>query len=128
MRQYWNKTKVVCTIGPACADKAILRKMILSGMDIARFNFSHGLPSEHISVIRSVRSLAAELKSPLAVMQDLPGPKIRIGLLKEDFIELKKGQRFFLTSKKIIGTSPIACFTKKALTALSFPPLKEQTG
>ncbi|MCG2703328.1 MAG: pyruvate kinase [Candidatus Omnitrophica bacterium] len=103
MKQYWNKTKVVCTIGPACKNADTIKKMILGGMDIARFNFSHGVFAEHGASMKNVRGLALKLRASVAVLQDLPGPKIRIGLLKSDFVELRKGQRFFLTSKNIAG-------------------------
>jgi len=105
MKQYWNKTKVICTIGPACNQPRILKEMIVSGMDMARLNFSHGQLQQHGQVIKSIKSLTASLKSPVAILQDLPGPKIRIGLLQDAFIELKQGQTFLLTAKKIMGTS-----------------------
>ncbi|MCG2711792.1 MAG: pyruvate kinase [Candidatus Omnitrophica bacterium] len=105
MKQYWNNTKVICTIGPACKDHKTLRKMILSGMDVARFNFSHGKPQEHVKQIKSLRTIAERLRMPVAIMQDLPGPKIRIGALKDEFIELVEGKHFFLTTRKIVGTS-----------------------
>ncbi len=105
MKQYWNNTKVICTIGPACNDRQTLKQMILSGMDVARFNFSHGIPEVHVKQIRTLRTIAERLKMPVAIMQDLPGPKIRIGALKEEFIVLEEGKGFFLTSRKIIGTS-----------------------
>ncbi len=103
MKQYWNKTKVICTIGPACRDSAVLKKMIISGMDIARFNFSHGNPTENISLIKSLKKISMPLGAHVAVLQDLPGPKIRIGALGSEFIDLKKGQRFSLTEKNVIG-------------------------
>jgi len=103
MKQFWNNTKVVCTIGPACDDRKTLKSMMLAGMDVARFNFSHGKPQEHVAQIRMLKSIAEKQNLPLAVLQDLPGPKIRIGELKEDFIDLEKEQLFFLTSQKIIG-------------------------
>ncbi|MBI4845887.1 MAG: pyruvate kinase [Candidatus Omnitrophica bacterium] len=103
MRQYWNKTKVICTIGPASNSTGMLKKMILAGMDIARFNFSHGRPQDQSVRIQMVKSLAKQLGSTVGVLQDLPGPKIRIGELKSGFIELKKGQKIFLTGKSIIG-------------------------
>lgn len=103
MKQYWNKTKVICTIGPACRHEKIMKNMIISGMDIARFNFSHGQVNEHIALIGALKKLASRLKSPVAILQDLPGPKIRIGRLKNDFVELKEGQRFFLSFREIIG-------------------------
>ena len=104
MKQYWNNTKVVCTIGPACSDPKTMKKMVLSGMDVARFNFSHGKWQDHVKQIKTLRSIAERLKMPVAIMQDLPGPKIRIGALKEEFIELIEGKTFFLTTRKIIGT------------------------
>ncbi len=105
MKQYWNNTKVICTIGPACSDPKILKNMILSGMDVARFNFSHGSPEVHVKQIKMLRGIAERLNMPVAIMQDLPGPKIRIGELKEDYVELTEGSFFFLTTRKIIGTS-----------------------
>ncbi|MCP4649479.1 MAG: pyruvate kinase [PVC group bacterium] len=105
MKQYWNKTKVICTIGPACTKSSILKKMILSGMDVARFNFSHGKPAEQVAVIKSLQVIAQRLKMPTAILQDLPGPKIRIGRLKDDVAVLEEGQTFFLTGKNVIGSS-----------------------
>ena len=104
MKQCWNNTKVICTIGPACNDRKTLKKMVLSGMDVARFNFSHGRPQDHIKQIKTLRTIAGRLKMPVAIMQDLPGPKIRVGGLKDEFIELVEGKPFFLTTRKIIGT------------------------
>ncbi|MFH1061451.1 MAG: pyruvate kinase [Candidatus Omnitrophota bacterium] len=103
MRQYWNSTKVICTIGPACNSRKIIKELIMAGMDIARFNFSHGKPEDHVKYIKLVKAVAQELKSPVAILQDLPGPKIRIGLLNAESINLNQGQLFTLTTKKIIG-------------------------
>ena len=105
MKQYWNKTKVVCTLGPASDNPAVLKAMILEGMDIARFNFSHGKPAEHVKKIKELRAIAARLKTPVAILQDLPGPKIRIGLLKNDVAVLKEGQPFYISANEIIGTT-----------------------
>lgn len=104
MKQFWNNTKVICTIGPACSDPKILKQMILSGMDVARFNFSHSSPEVHVKQIKMLRSIAERLNMPVAIMQDLPGPKIRISALNNEFLELAEGRRFFLTTRKIIGT------------------------
>jgi pyruvate kinase len=103
MRQYWNNTKVICTIGPACNSREKIKKLILSGMDIARFNFSHGKPEDQVKYIKLVKAIAQELKSPVAILQDLPGPKIRLGELNAESINLIHGQTFTLRSKKIIG-------------------------
>ncbi|MFH1094582.1 MAG: pyruvate kinase [Candidatus Omnitrophota bacterium] len=105
MKQYWNNTKVICTIGPACSDPKTLKNMVLSGMDVARFNFSHGRTQDHLKNIKTLRTIAERLNMPVAIMQDLPGPKIRIGALKEESIVLNEGKHFFLTTRKILGTS-----------------------
>lgn len=100
-----NKTKIVCTIGPASDSPEILEKMILAGMNVVRLNFSHGDFSSHKRIIDRVR--AAELKTGrhVAIMADLPGPKMRIGQLAEEPIELCDGDRFTLTSEDIIGNA-----------------------
>jgi len=109
MREYWNSTKVICTIGPVCNSRKIVKELILAGMDIARFNFSHGKPEDHVKYIKRVKSVAQELRSPVAILQDLPGPKIRLGELSEESIYLNQGQAFTLTSKKIVGTKLEVC-------------------
>jgi pyruvate kinase len=74
-----NKTKIVCTIGPASNSPEILEQLILAGMNIARINFSHGDFSEHAKVIENIRSASLKAGRRVAIMADLPGPKIRIG-------------------------------------------------
>ena len=78
-----KRTKIVCTMGPACDDEAILREMILSGMNVARFNFSHGSHEEHHERMARVRRVAAELGMPVAILLDTKGPEVRTGLLKD---------------------------------------------
>jgi pyruvate kinase len=73
------RTKIVCTIGPASSSPAVLRGLIEAGLDVARINFSHGTYAEHEQVIAAIRSIAGELKRPVAIMGDLQGPRIRIG-------------------------------------------------
>ncbi len=73
------RTKIVCTIGPASASREVLRSLIEAGLDVARINFSHGTYEEHALTIETIRSLAAELKRPVAILGDLQGPRIRIG-------------------------------------------------
>ena len=73
-----RRTRIVCTIGPASDDPATLRAMLEAGMDVARLNFSHGDHAEHARRIERLRTVAAELDRPLAILQDLQGPKIRI--------------------------------------------------
>lgn len=72
-------TKIVCTIGPASSDPAILREMVSAGMNVARLNFSHGAHDDHAKVVRALREIATELGRPIAILADLQGPKIRVG-------------------------------------------------
>lgn len=98
-----NKTKIVCTIGPASRSSEILEKMMLAGMNVARVNFSHGDFGQHQEVIADVRSVSAKLGLNVAVLADLPGPKIRVGNLKEEPVELRTGDKFSLTVDDIVG-------------------------
>jgi pyruvate kinase len=98
-----HKTKIVCTIGPASRTPEIMQQMIRAGMDIARLNFSHGDFDSHSRVIKDLRSAAQSVGKRLAIMGDLPGPKMRIGELSQEAIELKPGDTFTLTSDDITG-------------------------
>ena len=98
-----NKTKLVCTIGPASDSPQILEKMLLAGMNVARLNFSHGDFSSHRTTIQKVRAASRATGKQVAIMADLPGPKIRIGQFAEEPIELKSGEPFTLTTKEIVG-------------------------
>jgi pyruvate kinase len=97
------KTKVVCTIGPASESPETLRKLILAGMNVARLNFSHGTHREHKEKIDRLRSLASELERPIAILQDLCGPKIRVGQIPSPGLELKPGQSLILTTEEIVA-------------------------
>jgi len=99
----YRRTKIVCTIGPNSSSPEIIRQMLHAGMDVARINFSHGTHKEHSVQIRTLRRVARELGFPLAIMQDLPGPKNRTGKLKNGIIELKEGARFVLTTRQLLG-------------------------
>ncbi len=101
--QPYRRTKIVCTIGPSSSSAETIRKMLQAGMDVARINFSHGSHKEHATVIRTLRAAARETGFPLAIMQDLPGPKNRTGKLKDGVIELKEGARFILTTRQLLG-------------------------
>ncbi len=98
-----NKTKIVCTIGPASESVEIMRQMLDAGMNIARLNFSHGDFTGHRNAIINLRLAAREAGRTLTIMADLPGPKMRIGQLTEEPIELMKGDGFTLTTDQIIG-------------------------
>jgi len=98
-----NKTKIVCTIGPASESVEVLERMILAGMNVARLNFSHGDFESHSAVIRNVRAASQAAGRRVAIMGDLPGPKIRIGQLAEEPVELDQDDAFTLTTDHIIG-------------------------
>lgn len=98
-----HKTKIVCTIGPASQHVDIISKMIGSGMSIARLNFSHGDAESHRSVIATIRAAALKTGRPVAIMGDLPGPKIRIGELTQEWVELQTGDLFTLTTDDVAG-------------------------
>jgi pyruvate kinase len=88
-----RRTKIVATIGPASREPETLLRMVEAGMDVARLNYSHGTLEEHAETVRRVRDAAGRAGRPVAILQDLPGPKLRIGPLKEDIVELKPGDR-----------------------------------
>jgi pyruvate kinase len=88
-----RRTKIVATIGPASRDPKILLRMVQAGMDVARLNYSHGTLDEHAETVRRVRDAAGQAGRPVAILQDLPGPKLRIGPLREDIVELTAGER-----------------------------------
>ena len=88
-----RRTKIVATIGPASREPEVLVRMIEAGMDVARLNFSHGSADEHAETARRVRDAASRAGRQVAIMQDLPGPKLRIGKLREGVVEFKPGDR-----------------------------------
>jgi pyruvate kinase len=98
-----NKTKLVCTIGPASDSPEILEKMIFAGMNVVRLNFSHGDFSSHKETIRKIRAASEATGNRVAIMADFPGPKMRIGELAEEPIELKSGEAFTLTTEDVVG-------------------------
>jgi len=77
-----RRTKIVCTIGPASSKPEVISRLIDAGMDVARLNFSHGTLEEHGEVIRTVRELSIKKNRPVAILQDLQGPKVRLGLFR----------------------------------------------
>jgi pyruvate kinase len=99
-----RRAKIVATIGPASAKPQVLRALLKAGMDVARLNFSHGNHSDHAEVIHELRSLAKLNKCSVAILADLPGPKIRTGRLENNQpIQLRTGQRLTLTGQEIVG-------------------------
>jgi len=99
----YRRTKIVCTIGPSTSSASVIKELLQTGMDVARINFSHGTHKEHASYIKTLRQTAKQADLPLAIMQDLPGPKNRTGKLKKDSVELKENADFILTTREILG-------------------------
>ncbi|MBI5076796.1 pyruvate kinase [Candidatus Falkowbacteria bacterium] len=94
-----KRTKIVCTIGPASDTKVVLKQMIKSGMDVARLNFSHNTHASHLRTIKAIRSAGHECGRSVAILQDLQGPRIRLGDLPSEGIILKNGMRVILTTE-----------------------------
>jgi pyruvate kinase len=98
-----RKTKIICTLGPAVETEEMMKKLMLSGMDIARINFSHGTREELLSRVNIFKKVREELKLPIPLLLDTKGPEIRIGCFKEECVELKEGQLFILTTNDVDG-------------------------
>ena len=103
-----KKTKIICTMGPNTDDKNIMRELAKNGMDVARFNFSHGDHEEHLGRLEVLREVRKELDIPVAALLDTKGPEIRTGLLKDGKkVALKEGQTFTLTTRDVVGDDTI---------------------
>jgi pyruvate kinase len=106
-----HKTRVVATIGPASSSPETMRALILAGMDVARLNFSHGDFATHAAVIAGLRAAAAATGRRLAIMADLPGPKMRIGTIAPEPVQLEPGGEFTLTTRDVAGDARGASVT-----------------
>ena len=98
-----RRAKIVATVGPASESEEILTRLIEAGVDVFRLNFSHGSYEKHEQVYHRIRALADRVGRPIATLQDLQGPKIRLGRFANGSIEVKTGQRFIITARKILG-------------------------
>lgn len=103
MKLPYNRTKIVATMGPASSPKDVLLSMIKAGVNVCRLNFSHGKISDHKKVIDTIREINEEHKTNVAILADLQGPKIRIGLVKDGGINLINGTHINITTKECIG-------------------------
>ncbi len=110
-----RKTKIVCTIGPASDTREILGRMMDAGMNVARLNFSHGTRAEHAAKIALIRQIAADKGLPIAILQDLAGPKIRTGAFACGNITLKAGDEFILTARDVPGSEKEVGLTYREL-------------
>ncbi len=116
-----HKTKIVCTIGPASESAQVLKRLIEAGMNVARLNFSHGDFSGHKQVILNLRAASQATGRRVAIMADLPGPKIRIGQIENEPIDLKDGARFTLTTEEINGNAAMVSVSFRALPRVVKP-------
>ena len=110
-----RKTKIVCTLGPSTDQPGILRQLLENGMNVARFNFSHGDYAEHKGRLDTLRALSAELDVPVPAMLDTKGPEIRLGEFANGSEKLVTGQKFTLTTREVTGTSEICSVSYKDL-------------
>ena len=102
VKQKFCRTKIICTLGPACDNEETVRGLIREGLDGARFNFSHGTQPEHKERIERFRKVEKEFGLKLPCILDTKGPEIRLGKFTEPVI-LKEGQKFTLTTKEVVG-------------------------
>src|SRR4051812_39852690 len=101
----YNKTKIIATIGPASSSPAILEELILAGVDVCRLNFSHGDYEHHEDVITSIREINKRTHHHAAVLIDLQGPKLRIGMVENNSALLEPGKEVVLTTRECTGTA-----------------------
>lgn len=120
-RQSFRRTKIVATIGPATSSPEVIRELIEAGATTLRLNFSHGTHADHHRNICTIRQISVELNQPVAILQDLQGPKIRLGRFGCGAITLKKGDSFTLTSRDVECTNTISSITYDKL-AQEVPP------
>ena len=117
---HFKRTKIVATLGPKSSKKEVIRALVEAGVNVFRLNFSHGTPEEHRERVRLVREVEEETGKTLAILQDLQGPKIRIGRFREGKVPLEPGQPFVLTREKVEGD--------QARVSVSYEGLPEDVG
>src|SRR5881628_3148762 len=110
-----RRTKIVCTIGPVSDSEEMIAKLIAAGMNVARLNFSHGTPEYQRGLIRKIKRVRKALNKPVAILQDLQGPKIRIGIIENGFVQLLPAQEFVLTADDVSGDAKRASVSLKSL-------------
>ena len=110
-----RKTKIICTLGPSTDKDGVLRELVANGMNVARFNFSHGSYEEHKGRLDMLKAVRAELNKPVAALLDTKGPEIRLKEFKNGVEMLEAGQTFTLTTREVEGTKEICSVTYKDL-------------
>ena len=116
-----RKTKIICTLGPSTDNPKILEAMMDSGMDVARFNFSHGTHAEHKVRLELLKKLRKEKNLPVAALLDTKGPEIRLKTFAEGKVTLEAGQKFTLTAREVTGTKDICSVSYKNLAREMHP-------
>lgn len=111
----FKRTKIIATVGPSTDSPEILTRMVAAGMNVARFNFSHGVHDDHAQRIALVRQAALQANRPVALMLDTKGPEMRIGKFGENKVLLTAGQKFILTARQVIGTNEIVSVNHQGL-------------
>jgi len=99
----FRRTKIVATLGPATDDKATLKAVLAAGVNVVRLNFSHGIPQDHIDRAENVREIAKELGIYVGILGDLQGPKIRVGKMKNNGVELINNHELIFTTIECLG-------------------------
>ena len=102
-----RRTKIVATIGPASNSSTIIRKLVRKGLNVARINFSHGIPEEHEKLIRKIRDIAESEKKSVAILADLSGPKVRVGRFENGRVLLQEKKEVIITTKNVFGTDSL---------------------
>ena len=116
MSEPTRRTKIVATVGPASDSPDMIRRLIEAGVNVVRLNFSHGTQQSHGEAIGRIRAAASELDMPIAVLQDLQGPRIRIGeLANHEPVELTAGARVRITTEPVAGTAECVSTTYASL-------------
>ena len=110
-----KRTKIVCTLGPASQSEDVLRELILNGLNVCRFNFSHGSHEEHKGRIDMVKKVREELNKPIAILLDTKGPEIRTGNFADPEVLLEEGSEFTITMDEVVGTKEICTVSYKGL-------------
>ncbi|MDP2272338.1 MAG: pyruvate kinase [Archangium sp.] len=111
-----RKARIICTLGPASSSVEVLEAMVLAGMDVARLNFSHGTHDEHRARVDLLRKISKKLGKPIALLQDIQGPKVRLGRFVSGSMTVVEGQKVTITTRKVLGESGVLPTPIKALT------------
>jgi pyruvate kinase len=115
MKPAFTATKIVCTLGPSSSEPSQIKALILAGMNVARLNFAHGTVQDHADRFRTVRAISRQTGIPVGILQDLPGPKLRVGPLNRPIVRLRPGTKFRLTTRKVVGGREQASVSHQAL-------------